>query len=99
MSAAQIAVDVLLGLCVASCWLGAAAFLRLRDAYDRLHCVGFVGIVGGLFLTVAILVGESFSSFGIKTIAIAVLLLAVNALLTHATGRAFRIRETGEEQP
>ena len=41
-------IALLLAVAVAAVWLGCVGFIRLGDAFDRLHCVAFVGIAAGV---------------------------------------------------
>ena len=67
----------------------------MRDWQDRAHYVGLSSF--GVFLvSLSILVRESFSLIGNKTLLIAFFLLVSGPVLVHATARAARIRERGE---
>jgi multisubunit Na+/H+ antiporter MnhG subunit len=74
------------------CVLG---LVLLRDAFDRLHCAGAVGLGAGL-VCAAVVVRDSFSLIGNKAAAIGFVLLFANPVLVHATARAIRIRRAGE---
>jgi multisubunit Na+/H+ antiporter MnhG subunit len=76
-------VFAVLGLCV------------MRDVFDRLHYVGLAGY-GGLLVAVSILVRESWSMIGSKSLATGGLLLLIGPVLLHSTARSFRTRERGE---
>ena len=75
--------------------LAVLGLCAMRDVYDRVHYVGLSGI-GGLLIGVAIVVRESFSLIGNKTLLIAFFLIVSGPVLVHATARAARIRESGE---
>jgi multisubunit Na+/H+ antiporter MnhG subunit len=72
-----------LGLCV------------MRDVYDRIHYVGLASF-GALLVGVAILVRESFSLIGDKSLLVGVVLVASGPVLIHTTMRSFLIRERGD---
>lgn len=89
----KLAVDLLLAGAVLAVWLAALAFLRLRAALDRLHCVTFANLVGGLFLTAAVIVQGGADSRSWKAAAVLALLLFVGAATSHAIGRAVLLRD------
>jgi multisubunit Na+/H+ antiporter MnhG subunit len=74
------------------CCLG---LLLARDALDRLHVVAPAGALGAPLVCAAVLVNEGFTAGGIKAILIAAALAAAAPVLSHATGRAVRLRATG----
>ena len=72
-----------LGLCV------------MRNVYDRLHYVGMAGF-GGFLIAVAVLVRESFSLIGDKTLLVGVVLVLAGPVLVQTTVRSLMIREYGD---
>jgi multisubunit Na+/H+ antiporter MnhG subunit len=85
-------------LLVAGCSLEVLAVIGLavmRDTYDRLHYVGLAGF-GALLVATAILVRESFSLIGDKSLLTGVVLVAFGPVLVHTTARSLRIREHGD---
>ena len=72
-----------LGLCV------------MRDAYDRMHYVGLVGF-GALLIAVAIVVRESFSLIGDKTLLVGLILIVSGPIVAQTTARSLLIRELGD---
>lgn len=99
MSAHSIAVDVLLGVTVLACWTGVAGMLRMREPVQALHYLTLPATVGVFAVTVAVFVETGFSSTAWKVLLIALILLAINSVVTHATARAFRTRERGHWEP
>jgi monovalent cation/proton antiporter MnhG/PhaG subunit len=88
-------------LTVVFLWLGVVLMLIsclgvlvMRDAYARLH-FSSPALLGVVCIAVAVVINASFSLVGDKTILIAVFLLVVSPLLTHATGRACRVDRLG----
>ena len=79
-----------------ACCLGV---LIMRDVYDKLHYTGPAAILGPLAFAAGIVVTEGFSQAGIKAILVAVFLIIANPVLTHATGRAFYIRQRDHIEP
>jgi monovalent cation/proton antiporter MnhG/PhaG subunit len=69
--------------------------LLMDDAYQRLHYAAAATTVGPVAVALAVVVRESFSAAGLSAVLVAVLLLTGGALVTHATGRAARLREQG----
>ncbi len=85
-------------LLFAGCSLQVWAVLGLvvmRDAYDRLHCLGLASC-GALLVAGAILVRESFSLIGDKALLTGLVLVLFGPVLAHTTARSLRIREHGD---
>ncbi|HSC05073.1 MAG TPA: monovalent cation/H(+) antiporter subunit G [Solirubrobacteraceae bacterium] len=95
MSVRHIVVDVFLWLGVALTLIGCLGVVLMRSVYDRLHFTSPTTL-GAACIAVAVVVQKSFSLVGDKSILIAVLLIALSPLLTHATGRAARVVERGD---
>jgi multicomponent Na+:H+ antiporter subunit G len=93
VSAVAFARDGLLLVGVLASWLGAAALFRLATPYQRIHCVGFVTLVAGFCFSAAIFITHPLSPLGWKALFILVVLLCAGAVVSHATGRALRMRE------
>lgn len=90
--------SILLGIVVLSAWLGVIGMLRMREPTQSLHYLSLPA-VGAIALTIAVFVETGPTQASWKTVAICVLLLAVNSVVTHASARAFRGREIGHWQP
>ena len=95
MSAREVVATVLLGLGVGIELVACLGVVAMRGVYDRLHYNG-PAIVGALAIGAAVVVRESFSLIGNKALLLAVFFLATSPLLSHATGRAARLRERGD---
>ncbi|HEY0517904.1 MAG TPA: monovalent cation/H(+) antiporter subunit G [Ilumatobacteraceae bacterium] len=89
----NIVVDVLLALGVTVQVLACIGVLVMRDAYQRLHYAAAATTLGPVAIAAAIVVREALAETGLEAILTAAVLLAGGAVLTHATGRAARIRE------
>jgi len=89
----QLIIDVLLGIGVASALLSSIALLVMKDLYERMHYLSPPATITIICFTAAVLVDKHFSQAGIKAIIIMVVLLFMNAILTHATARAARTRQ------
>jgi monovalent cation/proton antiporter MnhG/PhaG subunit len=99
MSAASVAVAVLLTFGVTvelACCVGA---LVMDDAYDKLHYLGSAAIVGPLAIAAAVVVRESLSQAGIKAVLTAGLVIVASPVLSHATARALYIRQRDHIEP
>ena len=83
--------------------VGVAALLAVvvgvlvaANVYDRLHFIGPASIFGPTCLALAVVIDEGpFSQAGLKSILVALLLLALSPILVHATARAAYVRERG----
>ena len=93
----QTLIDACLLLGVAASWLGAAALLRFTSPYDRLHLPGYVVVVAGFFIAMAVIISDPVSAQALKTVVIYVALVSTSAILTHAIGRMLRIREESQD--
>ena len=90
-------IDAALLVAIASAWLGAFAFARLRSSMDRLHCVAFIYVGCGLPLVVAALVADGPSTRAFKVAGLFVVTLVAGASLTQNAARAiFNRDEAGE---
>ena len=90
-----IAVDVLLGVGVASILLSTLGVLFMRDALDRLHFTAPASTLAPVCLAAAVLVEEPLSSAAVKAVLVAAAIVLTTPVLSHATARAARIREEG----
>ena len=94
MNAADWVAGALLAAGVGIQMLACLGLLVARTTFDRLHLVAPATVLGAPLVCAAVLVNESFSQGGIHAIVVGVLLLATGPVLTHATARAVRLRET-----
>jgi monovalent cation/proton antiporter MnhG/PhaG subunit len=95
----RIAIDGLLAVTGASCWIGVLGMIRMRDAYQALHYLGVPAIVGTGSLTIAVFAATGWTQASWKSLLIFVILVASNAVGSHAAARAFRAREKGHWEP
>jgi len=95
MSASQVAVMVLLSICLLSTLICCLALVLVKNLYNRLHYLAPVTSLAILALLAAIVVQEGWGQAAFKTILILFVLCLVNAVLTHATARAARVRQLG----
>ena len=66
-----------------------------RDTYDQLHFAGPAASVAPVAIAGAVILEESLSQAGVKALLVAAVIGLTGPVLTHATGRAARIREHG----
>ena len=92
-----LAIEALLGAAVLAAWLGAAGFLRLRGALDRLHVAAFVNAACGFAIGAAALLADGFSQRFGKIALIWLLTLVIGAGLSHAGGRALLLRGSTDQ--
>jgi monovalent cation/proton antiporter MnhG/PhaG subunit len=90
---------VLLAGVVLLCWLGVLGMWRIKQPMQALHYLSLPATAGAILLTVAVFVSQGISQGFWKVVLIAVILLATNSVVTHATARAFRARELGHWEP
>lgn len=90
---------VLLILVVLLCWLGVLGMWRMREPTQALHYLSLPATAGAILLTVAVLMSQGVGQAFWKVLLIALVLLASNSVLTHATARAFRARQLGHWEP
>ncbi len=95
MTKADIAVNVCLAICVIMTMICCWGLLLIHDFYERLHFLSTITTVSTFALLLAIVVKEGWGQATIKGILVYLVLLLINAVLTHATARAARVREFG----
>ena len=99
MSAHSIAETVFLAIVVLSCWIGVIGMWRMREPMQALHYLSLPATVGAFALVVAVWFADGANEAFWKTLVIACILLAINSVVTHATGRSFRARQLGHWEP
>ena len=99
MRAPDIAVAVFLFISVLltliSCW----ALVLFNNLFERLHYLSAITTISTFALLIAVVIKEGWGQATIKTILCFFVLLLVNAVLTHATARAARVRKYGDWTP
>ncbi|HLX75159.1 MAG TPA: monovalent cation/H(+) antiporter subunit G [Terriglobales bacterium] len=99
MSAATIAVEVLVWVAVLTCLICCLGIAVMKDFFERLHYMATVSTVATVALLIAVVIQQGWGQAAIKMSLIVVVLFLMNAVLTHATARAARVRELGHWQP
>lgn len=90
---------VLLAGVVLLCWLGVLGMWRMKEPMQALHYLSLPATAGAILLTIAVFVSQGFVEGFWKVVLIAIVLLATNSVVTHATARAFRARDLGHWEP
>ncbi|GAC1434315.1 MAG: hypothetical protein NVSMB65_08330 [Chloroflexota bacterium] len=90
-----LATGILLTLGVGVELLCCLGLVLMRNVFDRLHYLGPATLLGPLLIALAVVAREALSQAGIKALLIALVLAVVSPVVTHATGRAARLRSFG----
>lgn len=99
MSAATIAVEVLVWVAVVICLICCLGIVLMKDFFERLHYMATVSTVATVTLLIAVVIEQGWGQAAIKMSLIVIVLILMNAVLTHATARAARVRDLGHWQP
>ena len=76
-------------------WICCLGVLRMRGAYNRLHFLGPASLLGPGLIAGAVLVDGASAEASVKAVLLAVILLIMGPVTSHALARAARVRETG----
>lgn len=97
----QIAIGLIVGLAILLTLISAYSLLLMRNAYELMHYSSPVVSLAVFLIAIAVWLSDKDWQSRLKVTLIAVLLFAMNSILTHATARAVRIRQAGhwEIQP
>jgi len=87
--------SVLLGLAVAVAIFFSLGMAIMADAFQRLHFGAVVAGISGPLIALAVWIEDNDAQSRIKIILIVLLLVFMNAILSHATARAIRVRQQG----
>jgi monovalent cation/proton antiporter MnhG/PhaG subunit len=90
-----IAVEILLAIAVITALLCCLGMLIMPDFFERLHYMASVTTVSAFCILIAVAIQEGWGQATVKTILVCLVLLLINAVLTHATARAARVRALG----
>jgi len=88
-----IAIEVLLYAAVVVALLCAWLMLRMRDEYQMMHFLTPPASLSVILITAAVFLQQGRKPESFKALFIVVVLVAMNTVVTHATARAFRIRQ------
>ena len=92
----EVLVGVLLGAVVLINALCVIGLLLMPNLMDRLHYLAPATSVAAPLMAGAVVVREALDHQGIVAILVAVLLLVLGPVVTHATARAARVRSLGD---
>ncbi len=90
-----IATGILLGLAVGLAIVCSFGMAIMRNAFQKLNFTAPIVSISCLLIVIAVFLEESEAQARLKVVLIAVLLFCLNAVLTHATAKATRIRKAG----
>lgn len=99
MNAARLAVEILLWFAVAVAWLSCVGLLVMDHVFDKLHYLAPVTTVSMFAIVAAVVIEEGAGQAAMKSLVVAVGLLLINAVVSHATARAHRAQELGDWKP
>jgi monovalent cation/proton antiporter MnhG/PhaG subunit len=99
IGAHEVVVGCLLGLAVGLCFVCAVGVLSVRDAYQRLQLCSPITAVATSLIAAAVWIDDPDWQSRIKAALVMVVLFFMNAILSHATARAIRIRDIGHLSP
>jgi monovalent cation/proton antiporter MnhG/PhaG subunit len=94
-----IAIETLVACAVAITLLSVLGMLRMRDPYQRMHYIAPPASLSAILITIAIFLQQGLKPEAFKAVFITLVLIGMNAFVTHAAARAFRIAETKNWRP
>ena len=99
MSAATLAVEALVWLAVVTSLVCCLGIVLMKNFFERLHYMATVSTIATVALLFAVVIEQGWGQATIKMSLIVIVLFLMNAILTHATARAARVRALGHWQP
>jgi monovalent cation/proton antiporter MnhG/PhaG subunit len=94
-----LAVDLLIALAVFFSIVGSLGVWLMRDPYQKIHYITLPCSVSAWLIAAAVLVWEKQKQAGLKVALIALVLFAMNGVVTQATARAAWVRSDGQWPP
>ncbi len=88
-----------LALAAAACLVSAVGVLAMRGAYNKLHFLAPVSLLGSFFVVLAIVLDKGWSQESVKAALVMLVLWISNPVLTQATARAHKIRSEAPREP
>jgi multisubunit Na+/H+ antiporter MnhG subunit len=92
VSGHSIAIVVLLAMAASFCVIGAIGMWCMRRPTQAVNYMALPSTAGILCITIALFLQTGFSSAAVKCAAIVIILVSINSVVTHATARAFYVR-------
>ncbi len=99
MTGREILADCLLGLAVATVLASSLGILVMRDPCQKLHYVTPAALVAPVIVGLAIFAQSGLTENSAQTALALAFIVISGPVLSHATIRAARIRETGDWRP
>ncbi|HZP62748.1 MAG TPA: monovalent cation/H(+) antiporter subunit G [Terriglobales bacterium] len=93
----NLVIEVLIYAAALIALLSAWLMLRMKDEYQMMHFMYPPACLSVIFITAAIFLQNGRKPECFKGLFIVLIVLVMNSVVTHATARAFRIRETRDE--
>jgi multisubunit Na+/H+ antiporter MnhG subunit len=94
----KLLVEVLLAIAVITSWVCCLGTALMQGVFERLHYMATVSTISTFAILAAVVVEAGWGQAAVKMVFIAIVLLFMNAVLTHATARAARVRQHGRWQ-
>jgi multicomponent Na+:H+ antiporter subunit G len=95
----SVLIDVLLSAAVLITIVSVLGMLRVRDPYQRLHYISPPASLSSFLIAIAIFVQRGLKPESFKALFVALVLVGMNTIVTHAAARAFRIAEVPDWHP
>lgn len=95
----NVLVVILLVVGVVAVLVSAVGVAAMTNVFDRMHYLAPASMIAPVAVAAAVIAREGLSPAGIKAVLVAVVISGTSPALTHATGRAARIRELGRWAP
>jgi multisubunit Na+/H+ antiporter MnhG subunit len=99
MMVKQLCIVLLLGAGVAGAWVSGLGLWLMRGTFARLHYVGLASLLLPAVVALAIILDATSVQTSIKAAAVAIIFTITTPAVTHATARAFYVRELEEKGP
>ncbi len=87
--------SILLAIAVSLAVICSIGVAVMRDAFQRLHFSSPITVISVWLIVIAVWLEDTDWQARIKAALVALILFLMNAVLSHATARAIRIREAG----
>ncbi|MGH9513400.1 MAG: cation:proton antiporter [Terriglobales bacterium] len=94
-----ISIEVLLSAGVLITLVSVLGMLRMQDPYQRMHYIAPPASLSAILIAAAVFIQQGLKPESFKAIFAACVLTGMNAVVTHAAARAFRIAEVKDWDP
>ena len=97
---AVVAIDLLLGFAALVLLLSVVGLFAMRDPVDKLHYVTPATTLAPIAIALAIAIEDGLTSqAGLKSLCVALAIVATSPIVSYATLRAIQTRELGRPAP